>query len=143
MVIVKSGRKKDWPSSFKPPSDEQLRYLDDKLIRPAYRRFVKIIAEGRKALTAEEVRPLADGSIYTAQEALDNKLIDSIGYLDDAIALVKKLAKIDKARVVEYRRPFSLSGILGAEADGILKISKNSLYELSTPQVMYLWSMYQ
>jgi len=143
MVIVKSGRKKNWPSSFEPPSDEQLRYLDDKLVRPAYRRFVEMIAKGRDALTSDEVRLLADGSIYTAQEAVDNKLVDSIGYLDDAIALVKKLANIDRAEVVEYRRPFSLSGILGAESEGILKINKSSMYELSTPQWMYLWSMYQ
>jgi len=142
MVTVKSGRKKDWPSMFQSPSEEQLRYLDEKLIRPAYHRFVEIVAEGRALLTAEQVKPLADGSIYTAQEALDNKLVDSVGYLDDAILLVKSLANIDRARVVEYRKPFSLYGFLGAEAGSIFKINKNSLYELSTPQVLYLWSIY-
>ena len=44
-VIVKSGEKKDWPSSFRPPSPEQLKYLEDKLVTPAYERFVKVIAD--------------------------------------------------------------------------------------------------
>ena len=142
-ITVKSGQKKDWPSSFRAPSPEELQYMRDKVITPAYERFVQVVAEGRKAsLTPDNVRELADGSIFGAQEALEVKLIDDIGYLDEAIELIKSLAGIDKARVVEYRRPFSLTDFLSYRKSNLLKIDKTTLYELSTPQILYLWSAY-
>ena len=142
-VIIKQGRKKDWPSSFRQPTEEELKYLQDKVLTPAYERFVQVVADGRKAtLTLADVKRLADGSIYGAQEALNKKLIDQIGYLDEAIEKVKSLAGIEKAQVVEYRKPFSLAHFLSLRTRNILKIDKAMLYELSTPAVLYLWSVY-
>jgi protease-4 len=141
-VIVKSGEKKDWPSSFHQPTQEQLDYLEQKVIDPAYNRFVNIVADGRAMLSLDDVKQLSDGSIYPAQEALDEQLIDSIGYFDDAVEQAKDLAGIKKAHVVEYERPFSFAGFFGSSAKNILKIDRNALFELSTPQVMYLWSIY-
>ncbi len=141
-VVVKSGRKKDWPSSFQQPTDEQLEYLQDKLIRPAYARFVQIIADNRASLTLDEVKRLSDGSIYGAQEALEEKMIDRIGYLDDAIERVSAMAGIEKAHVVEYRKPFSVADLLRSYGPNVLKIDRTTLYELSSPQVMYLWRAY-
>lgn len=139
-VIVKSGRRKDWPSSFSKPTEEQLKYIDDKLIQPAYERFVNIVTDSRDELDIDQVRKLADGSIYGAAEALEEKLIDKIGYLDEAIEEIKSLAKIDDAYVVEYQKPFSLANFLNAKTNAILKIDRDTLYEFNTPQLMYLWS---
>ena len=142
-VVVKSGPKKDWPSSFRAPTPEEIQYMRDKLITPALERFVEVVAEGRKAsLTLEDVRRLADGGIFGAKEALEEKLIDEIGYLDEAIELVKSLAGIDKAQVVEYRKPFSLTDFLSYQKSNLLKIDRTTLYELGTPQILYLWSAY-
>ena len=140
-VIIKSGEKKDWPSSFRPPTEEQLQYLQEKLIIPAYNRFVQIVDEGRPMLTLNDVKRLADGSIYGAKEAVDEKLIDKIGYLDDAIEQVKSLADIEEAQVVEYRKPFRLADFLNSRSRNILRIDKTTLYELSTPQLLYLWTI--
>jgi protease-4 len=139
-IIVKSGEKKDWPSSFSPPTDEQIQYLQDKLVKPSYERFVGIVGDGREMLTAEDVRRLADGSIYGAQEALDEGLIDSIGYMDTAIERVTELAGAKDVQVVEYAKPFSLSRFLSSESESIFNIDRESLYELNVPQVMYLWT---
>ena len=142
-VVVKSGQKKDWPSSFRVPTPEEIQYLQDKVITPALERFVEVVADGRKeSLMMAEVRQLADGGIFGAQEALKEKLIDEIGYLDEAIELVTSLAGIDKARVVAYRRPFSLTDLLSYRSPNLLKIDRATLYELSTPQILYLWSAY-
>ena len=141
-VIIKSGRKKDWPSPFQTPTEEQRQYLQDKLITPAYERFVQLVAQGRESLTLAQVRRLADGSIYGAAEALDEDLIDEIGYLDEAIGLVKSLAGIEDAQVVVYRKPFSLAGFLNSRSAGLPKIDRATLYELSTPEILYLWSVY-
>lgn len=142
-VTVTSGPKKDWPSSFRKPAPEELAYMRDKLITPAYERFVQIVAEGRKELLSPEaVRQLSDGSIYGAQEALEVKLIDEIGYLDRAIDLVKSMAKINEAEVVEYRKAFSLSDFLSYRKASLPKLDRNLLYELGTPEILYLWSAY-
>jgi len=141
-VIFKSGPKKDWPSAFQAVTEEQRQYIQNKLIIPAYERFVQIVADGRKSLTLDDVRRLADGSIYGAQEALDEKLIDGIGYFDEAIELALSLAGIQEAQVVEYRKPFSLAGFLSSRSAAFMKIDRAALYELSTPQLLYLWSIY-
>ncbi|MEK7996449.1 MAG: signal peptide peptidase SppA [Planctomycetota bacterium] len=142
-VTITSGQKKDWPSSFREPSPEELQYMRDKLITPAYERFVEIVAEGRKELLSPEaVRQLSDGSIFGAQEALEVKLIDEIGYLDRAIGMVKSMAGIDEAEVVEYRKPLSLMDFLSYRKASLPKLDRNLLYELGTPEILYLWSAY-
>ena len=52
--------------------------------------------------TLEEIRELADGRVYTASQALKLKLIDEVGYFDEALTRVLSLAKIPSARVVSY-----------------------------------------
>jgi protease IV len=139
-VIIKSGEKKDWPSSFRAPTDEELQYLRDRIIMPAYDRFLAVVAEGRKdILTPEQIRPLADGGIYTAGQAKDNKLIDEIGYLDDAISKIKSLAGVSKAEVVEYRPVFSFMSILDSKTNLGIKIDRSTILEITMPQAMYLW----
>jgi protease IV len=139
-VVIKSGQKKDWPSMFTETTEEQKQYLFDKLINPAYERFVSLVDQGREDLSEQEVRRLADGSIYGAEEALANKLVDEVGYLEDAVRLTEQLAGIRGARVVEYTRLFSLSSLLGAEAKaGFWQMQRNTLQELTMPQLMYLW----
>ncbi len=143
-VTVKSGRKKDWPSSFRVPTDEELQYMRDKLISPALDRFVEVVAEGREgSLTRAEVEKIAEeAGIYGAKEALEEKLIDQVGYLDEAIKLVKSLAGIGDARVVQYRKPFTLTDFLSYRKASFPKLDRNTLYELGTPQLLYLWSAY-
>jgi len=142
-VHLTRGDKKDWPSSFRAPKQEELDYIEERLLTPAYERFVGIVQKGRAGtLSAEQVRELADGSIYGAPKALEEKLIDKIGYLDDAIAVAKSLAGISAAEVVEYRRPFSLMDMLSVKSANTLKLNRTTLYELSTPEVLYMWSAY-
>ncbi|MBN2590206.1 MAG: signal peptide peptidase SppA [Sedimentisphaerales bacterium] len=143
-VVVKSGEKKDWPSNFRAPSDEEIQYIQDKLIKPTLEIFVNVVAKGRESvLTMDEVKELADGSIFGAQEALEKKLIDDIGYLDDAIDMIKSIARIGDAQVIQYKRPFSLGSIMGVESkQNLLKLDRNTLFELGTPQTLYLWNAY-
>ena len=137
--VLKSGPKKDWPSMYAPMTEEQKQYLNEKLIIPAYERFVSLVSEGRKhVLTPQQVRLLADGSIYSADEALHNGLIDEIGYFEAAVDATKKLANISDARVVEYHRPLSWLSSLGAKSP-IPVVDSKMLEKLFVPQLMYLW----
>lgn len=142
-VTIKSGLKKDWPSSFRKPQPEEIQYMRDKVITPALERFVEVVAEGREGiLSIEEVRELADGGIFGAKEALEEKLIDQVGYLDEAIELIKSLAGIEKAQVIQYQKPFSLSDFFSYKKANLLKLNRATLYELGTPQILYLWTAY-
>jgi protease-4 len=142
-VIVKSAERKDWPSSFRAPSDEEIEYLQEKLIKPAHDTFKRVVAEGRsEVLDQEDVDRLADGSIFVAEEAMQEKLVDEVGYLDTAIALAKELAGIEEAQVIEYTKPFSFSDLLGVRSNSLLHFDRTRLlWELSTPQVLYLWTL--
>ena len=143
-IIITSGPKKSWLSMFEPFGEEQQQYVEERLINPAFERFVEVVDEGRPSLTLSEVKERADGGIYDAKEALKQELIDDIGYLDKAIDVAKSLAGISEAYVVEYRRPFSLAGFLSlqSKSKNVLNFDRTMLYELSTPQLLYLWTGY-
>jgi len=142
-VVIKSGPHKDWPSPFTQPSEEQLTYLQEKVISPAYKRFVCVVDQGRSNLTIDDVLRLADGSIYSADEALEKNLIDAIGYLDDALKMIYELAGIDDAEVIEYNPVFSMTELLSAKTGLNFSFNRKTLNELNTPELMYLWQMNQ
>ncbi|HEX9805229.1 MAG TPA: signal peptide peptidase SppA [Candidatus Dojkabacteria bacterium] len=68
--------------------------LDD-----TYDKFVETIVEGR-GMTEAEVVALADGRIYSGRQALENGLVDEIGYMDKAIELAMEEADLAEPRVV-------------------------------------------
>ncbi len=142
--VVKSGEKKDWPSSFKEPNEQELQYLQDRLVQPAYERFLEIVVACRQDyLSADQVRSLADGSIYSAQEAHKNKLIDRVGYLNEAIAFMETMASVQDAHVVEYREPFSFRDIMGVSSKNtLLSLDRKTLHDLGTPEILYMWKAY-
>ncbi len=115
------------------------------IIHSLYGRFVDVIVDGRKPLTREAVEKLADGRIYTADQALSARLIDRIGYLDSTIEGMKKNLGIEKASIIVYARPDSYkstiySGLTPA-APQVNLISVNGQELLAPPGVrfMYLW----
>ena len=139
-VTIKSGKHKDWPSMFNEVTEEQKTYLNEKLVMPAFDRFVKLVAEGRQTVLSEQqVRELADGSIFSAPEALDRKLIDEIGYFDDAVNRIQQMAQISNAQVIEYYERFSLWYLLNAKAEPKIDLESQILEYLAGPRLLYLW----
>jgi protease-4 len=92
MVAIKSGKHKDMGSPARPMTAEE-RTILQALIEDAYGQFLSAVSSGRR-LALEVVRPLADGRIYTGNQALANGLVDQLGDSDDAIALAAKLGGI-------------------------------------------------
>ena len=74
---VKSAPLKAEPSPFHPASAEALAMIDS-LIQDSYGWFVDLVAE-RRNMEKYKVRALADGSIFTGSQSLENGLIDAIG----------------------------------------------------------------
>ena len=100
--VIKSGDMKDSGSAFRDMTEDD-RAVFQVVVDDLYQKFLDAVVQGRDgALSIEELKPIADGRIYTAQQALDLKLIDEIGYFDKALAKVKSLANITDARVITY-----------------------------------------
>ncbi|HWJ40712.1 MAG TPA: signal peptide peptidase SppA [Candidatus Limnocylindrales bacterium] len=71
---------------------EQLKQFQDDIARN-YQYFLKLVAEGRH-ITAEQADAVAQGRLWTGEQAIKLKLVDSLGGLDDAIAAAKGLARL-------------------------------------------------
>ncbi len=107
----KSGRYKDVLNPTREPTDAEKALVQD-LIMEVYDKFVGIVAEERKLNVDDLKAGLADGRILSGKQAKDAKLIDDLGYFEDAIEKAKDLAKIKKAKVIRYMAPFSLRNAL-------------------------------
>jgi protease-4 len=100
--VIKSGELKDSGSVFRDMTEEE-KGLFQGIIDELYQKFLDVVLLGREnALSLDELKALADGRIYTAQQALKLKLIDEIGYFDAAFEKVKTLARIRDAKVTTY-----------------------------------------
>jgi protease-4 len=95
---IVSGPNKAMGDYFTPMTDEQRAILQS-LVDEAYMQFVGIVAEGRD-LPTEEVIRIADGRIYSAQQALDVGLIDGIARQEDAEESM--LAELPSDTIIEY-----------------------------------------
>ncbi|MEK7383214.1 MAG: signal peptide peptidase SppA [Elusimicrobiota bacterium] len=144
MDPIKSGRHKAIGSPARSMTAEERQILQD-LIDDAYGQFVSAVAEGRK-MTIEEVKPLADGRIYSGNQALANKLVDQLGDSKDALMLAAKMGGIkdEKPRVRRDNEKFSdLFELLESRARLVLGVGPVSLplpSALSAHGMMYLWS---
>jgi protease-4 len=90
---------RDWTSADQAVADSAtLRF---------YRRFVERVAVGR-GMTWDEVDAAAQGRVWMGDDALERKLVDQIGGLEDAVAEAKRRAGIPaaaKIELLEFRRP--------------------------------------
>lgn len=100
---IASGPYKTIGSPLKPRTPEEEAILKA-IVKGLFDRFVDRLDEGRGNLDRAAVEKLADGRIFTAQQALDAGLIDRIGYLSDAVGEARAKAGVTEAVVVAYRR---------------------------------------
>ncbi|MEZ2575404.1 signal peptide peptidase SppA [Buttiauxella ferragutiae] len=73
-----------------PPEVQQMMQLT---IENGYKRFINLVADSRKK-TPEQIDEIAQGHVWTGQDAKANGLVDSLGDFDDAVAKAAELAKL-------------------------------------------------
>ena len=143
---IKSGDKKDLWSPFRPATAEE-REIIQTIIDKLHERFVEVVLAGRmSSLSKGEIERLADGRIFTADQALEVRLIDRVGYLDDAVEEMKRSLKLDKAKVITYYRAGSYKRTIyyrfplaSDEGINIVAINGDGLSISSGVRFMYLW----
>jgi protease-4 len=144
-VTIKSGEFKDMASPLHDLSDEEHEVLQG-IIEHLSGQFFEVVRKGRKEIDENEMAELADGRVFTAQQAMQQGLIDKIGYMDDGIKWAKEIAGVKKTQVVIYHRPSNYKpnayGLAKAAADGIGPLVNLELPDwLNSPgaQFLYLW----
>ncbi|MDD7459192.1 MAG: signal peptide peptidase SppA [Spirochaetales bacterium] len=101
MKTIHSGRNKIMGSVSEPLTAEQEAIMQQ-ICDEGYDQFVGIVSDGR-GLTKEEVIELADGRIYTARQCMENRLIDSIGSMEDLEdAMKRKEFDFADIEVIDY-----------------------------------------
>lgn len=135
MGVIKSGRYKDIGSPFRSMDSSEKKMLQE-LVDAAHQRFVENVSAGRK-IPIDKLAPLADGRVYSGEQAKKLGLIDELGTIDEAIELAKKLSGITKAKVVEYYYRPSLFDFLFSRISGDLKIKETP--SIPEPILKYIW----
>ncbi|HEB72891.1 MAG TPA: signal peptide peptidase SppA [Nitrospirae bacterium] len=114
-VVLKSGKFKDTGSPYRPFTEDDRELLQG-VISSIYTQFITDVASGR-SMDIDEVRKLADGRVYTGEQALENGLVDQLGTMRDAIDIAAKMAdmKAEPVIVEDKGEPGFLKWLLGDE----------------------------
>jgi protease-4 len=144
-VVFKSGKFKDMLNGARPITPEE-RELVQNFIMSTYDKFLGIVAKERNVPADLLRNTVADGRILSGKEALQNKLIDGLGELDDAFAKAKELGSAPDAKVVKYGPPFSLARLFRvfgqSESKIELQLPKQLVPQLESGRAYFLPSYY-
>jgi protease-4 len=101
--VIKTGPFKDIASPYRPMTAPEKQLLQN-LINNTYQQFLGDVAKGRK-MSLEQVKTLAGGKIYTGEQALGVKLVDTLGSRTDAIRILARRAGVSgEPKVTNYTK---------------------------------------
>jgi len=134
--VIKSGPHKDVGSPFREMTPEERELLQE-VIDTVHRQFVRAVAEGRK-IPVEQIMPIADGRIFTGEQAQAMGLVDELGNLEDTIQIAATMAGIKGKPSVIYprRRKPSLFDYL---TESVAQRLKEEVQETARPGLDYIW----
>jgi len=133
-TTIKSGDNKDLLNPFRESDPEQIAMLQDMIDR-MHTRFRALVSAGR-GIEEARLMELADGRIFTADQALELNLIDQVGYWEDVMDKTAELLGEEDIKVVRYYQTMSffdfLSGVRHPLAAPLAKLNE-------APRLQYLW----
>lgn len=135
---ITSGELKDAGSPYREMTEAERAYFQN-IVTQLHAQFVRDVAHGRREkLKFEEVQRLADGRVFTGEEALKLKLVDQLGTIDDAVRTAGKLAGIrgEPAKYWPKRREPRLLDLF-TESDASTMLEK--IVARRVPQFLYRW----
>ncbi|MEQ1522082.1 MAG: signal peptide peptidase SppA [Aestuariivirga sp.] len=122
MEEIKSGELKAEPSPYKPVSD-RVRQVSNEMVQESFAWFTGLVVERRK-LSAERVKVLADGRVYTGRQAVTEKLIDALGGEEVALDWLQTQKNLPKdMEIVDWRNSLNAdpTGLGFSAANIVLK----------------------
>jgi protease-4 len=112
-VVFKSGKFKDILNGARPMTPEERDYIQS-FVMKTYEKFLGVVAHERHLDATALRNTIADGRIMSGKDAVDNKLIDAVGQIEDAFRKAKELGGASDATIVKYGPPFSLGRLFRA-----------------------------
>jgi protease-4 len=110
---VKTGQYADLFTVTRPKTPQEIGIVQG-LVDDDYQKFIQRVSAARK-LPADRVNEIAQGRVWSGEDALKIGLVDEIGGLDSALAYAKSKAGLpDNAKVVEFPAPHELAEELAA-----------------------------
>ena len=110
-VIFKSGQFKDALNGARDLTEEEKTYFQG-LVMQTYDRFLNIVASSRHLDATTLRNGIADGRVLSGRDAYNAKLIDQLGYVEDAYDKARILGKAPGAEVVRYEKKHGLAHFL-------------------------------
>jgi protease-4 len=110
-VVFKSGKFKDMLSGARAMTPEEQAYVQQ-MVMQTYGKFVGIVARERKIPEDQLRNGIADGRVISGRDALDDKLIDQLGQVEDAYDKARELGDAPDAPVVRYEETFGFAKFL-------------------------------
>jgi protease-4 len=140
---IKAGRYIDMGTSLRNlPAD--VRELFQAMADEYHTRFKEVVRQARPGVDPANGTTF-DGRVFTAAQALDRRLIDRIGYLEEAVAAARDLSGAGDARVVVYHRcndparsPYAVTPNSPLQA-AALPLNLPGLDRSRLPAFLYLW----
>lgn len=137
---LKTGEFKDALSPFRPLTDNE-RALWENILQQTFDRFKEVIDVNREKVDLEQLKTLAQGQIFTAQDAQKNGLIDEIGFEKDALQALKTKLGLSEVRVINYETKSNVLDLLLAKFQVREPVDPiKTLLESSTPRAYYYFS---
>ncbi len=136
---IKTGRLKDSGSPFRKIAPDERVYFNE-LIGDVYEQFVDVVATERK-LDPKFVKRYADGRVFTGRQAFELGFVDTLGTMQDAIAIAAEAAGItgEPNVVKEVRRTGFFERLMGDAVSSLGRVREEWMsrpilqYSLSTP----------
>jgi protease-4 len=114
-----AGRHKDAGSPLRRLSGEERAHLQS-VLDDLHARFQQVVAAGRPGLPPGGLERVADGSIFSAPQALELGLVDAVADLEESLTRVRRAAGLSQARVVRYHRPREYANNLYTRSGALL-----------------------
>ncbi len=134
---ITSGAMKDAGSPYRAMTDPERAYFQG-IVAQLHSQFVRDVARGRRIPQAEVAR-IADGRVFTGEQALALKLVDELGTIDDAVRSAGVLGGIEGEPARVWPRadenPLLLDLLRQGNADAILE----KIVNRRVPQFLYRW----
>lgn len=136
-IVITTGEFKDIGSLYRDMTEEE-REIWRGILDQVYEDFVAIVAEARD-LPKEEVREVADGRVFTGQQALEMGLVDAVGTREAAIDKAAELGNIEgDPRVIELRaQPTFLEMVYSFQSGSPLPAVEEILGWAGTPALRF------
>jgi protease IV len=130
MNTITAGKMKDSGSPYREMTPDERAYFEG-VLHDVHEQFIEAVAAGRK-MKVDDLRPSADGRVFTGRQAKELKLVDELGGFEDAAAAAAKMAGIkDDPPELEYPKKDKklLEELLGEDARSMVGGATSSVLE--------------